>query len=66
MIDLNFNPPPEPKCKNCGKGKSHHKARTFNCPFGRGSFPQFKEDLFFEPREKRKVSLTTNDTRYKI
>jgi len=50
MIDLDFSNAPKPKCKHCGKTKDRHLAKTFNCPFGRGSFPQFKTNEFFEAK----------------
>lgn len=31
---INFNPPKEPKCSECGKKKSYHKAVSENCPTG--------------------------------
>jgi len=57
MHDFDFNAPKPAKCKNCGKTKMQHKAGTHNCPFGRGSFPHFKEDKFFEPRSNRSKAL---------
>ena len=60
MIDINFNAPPAPKCKHCGKTKMNHKAKTYNCPFGRGNFPHFREDKFFEPKLKRGAMVKEN------
>ena len=41
------------KCKNCGRQKGKHKALDYNCPFGRGSQPQYYIEQFFEPQKKR-------------
>lgn len=48
--DWDFNAPKPPKCKNCKRDKGSHKHISMNCPIGRGSFPQFLKDQFYEPR----------------
>lgn len=37
------------KCKNCRRPRGKHKAGDLACPFGRGSFPQFYANQFYEP-----------------
>lgn len=43
-----------PKCKHCKRKRENHKAFTFNCPIGRGYFPHFHADVFYEPSKPRK------------
>jgi hypothetical protein len=45
----------EIKCKHCGKTKSNHLARTYNCPISGSSrsFPSFGKEVF-EPKESKR------------
>lgn len=43
------------KCAHCGREKGYHKAETFNCPMGRGSFTHYMRDSFFSPDPKKPV-----------
>ena len=54
---LNFSNEKPVKCKHCGKPKHKHKATTFNCPFGRGSYPNFLPDKVFEPKINKKKTV---------
>jgi len=53
IVELNFNAVPPPRCKHCGREKGNHKAGTFHCPIGRGSFPRFSTITMYEPRKTR-------------
>lgn len=59
-MEINFNPPKIPKCKNCGRQKGKHKAHTLNCPIGLGNFPQFMSEQSYEPKPTRKPKDTIN------
>lgn len=52
-MTLNFKNEKPVKCKHCGREKSRHKAKTFNCPYGRGNFQNFMPDKVFEPKVKK-------------
>ena len=52
-VELNFDGAAPPKCKHCGREKGSHKAKTLNCPIGRGSFPSFSTATVYEPRKPR-------------
>lgn len=53
IVELDFAGSAPPKCKNCGHDKGSHKAKSLNCPIGRGSFPSFSADTVYEPRKPR-------------
>jgi len=50
---FNFDAKKAPKCKNCGREKESHQAKTMNCPGCRGSFPWFMKDQVYEPKQQR-------------
>ena len=50
-IEINMNPVPEVKCIHCKKVRGDHRAKTFACPIGRGSFPHFHTKQFFEAKQ---------------
>lgn len=52
VVELNFGPPP-PRCKLCRREKCQHKAQTFHCPVGRGSFPSFSTVNRYTPSTPR-------------
>ena len=56
-VELNFGPPP-PRCKHCGREKGNHKAGSFHCPIGRGSFPTFSTETVYTPRKTRAKQST--------
>ena len=51
-IELNFEPQPIIRCKNCGKPKDHHNATTKGCPIGKKhrtlGYTAFSETKFFK------------------
>lgn len=55
-IELFFDRNPEPKCKNCGRDKGSHQAKTTNCPASRHAFTYFLTDSVYEPRKVKKMS----------
>lgn len=53
VVELNFEGAAPPKCKQCGREKGSHKAKTLSCPIGRGSFPSFSTATVYKPRKPR-------------
>lgn len=50
-FDVDGNPiKPPKKCAHCGQIKMKHKAKTFNCPIGKGNFPNFDPVRVFSPK----------------
>ena len=41
-------------CKNCNRPKGMHKAKTLNCPIGRGNFHSYHQTQFFAPKNYSK------------
>lgn len=60
-IEIVLNRPPEPKCKHCGRDKGKHRAKTYECPIGRGSFPSYSQMHTYEPRKPRKKAASTSE-----
>lgn len=47
-FDLNFEPKPRKRCKNCNRLEDQHRAKDKACPIGRGNFPQWNLKQSFE------------------
>lgn len=60
-VELYFGPPPPP-CKHCRREKGRHKAGTFHCPIGRGSFPTYSTTTVYEPRKQRVSKSSGNQS----
>lgn len=48
-LDLNLTGHKPPRCTHCGREKGSHRAVTFECPMGRGSFTSFHANQKYEP-----------------
>ena len=51
--DLNFTKQPIVRCIHCNRVRGDHRAQTYQCPIGRGNFPQFRTDTVFTPKAKK-------------